>query len=396
MFASSFYSVSVLAQTSNPITDFFNWLRTLFGIQYTALQTTGGLCTQNSDCLSNYCSGIPNTITLTTNQLMSSSGYYGTVMCPSTAYQCKITVNNCPNNYLPSYSATSNAPWTVFTNPLAVSGSSTTYVTCSANNGLSTSVGSAVYSATANLYGTCTGYVAPVCGNGVKESGEICEIGTTNVQTIASTQNNCQGTIQQTQSCLSDCSGYTSWSDVPNSFVKSDKCCGITCQQQTATCNSYCSGSNYCSYSSLTATCTPSCSNGICGSCTASCGTPSCTQTKGHCGVTCSLNSDCQSVTKTCDNYCDSSGQWCVYLQPSKVCNPSCSSGQCTGCDSSVLNSICGTPTCSFVSGKCSATCTPGTTQSCGNCGIRTCTSSAQWGDCVSQQNLCGSGYICQ
>jgi len=232
------------------------------------------------------------------------------------------------------------------------------------------------------------------CGDGILQSNEICDTSINNgirYQTVSTIQNGCVGTKQQKSTCLSDCSGWTGWSDVPGSFVQTDKCCGVSCSPTTAQCNSFCSGSQWCVYSSSVVSCTPTCnpSTGLCGSCQAACGTPSCSLTKGQCGVSCSSDADCTIKTTPCPEKCDESyPRKYVSAVPSQTCYPNCVNGACTDC-----TSICPYASGSYVIGKCGANCV--SDQSCGDCGVNKCVDGILQG-CQPQQNLCGSGYVCQ
>jgi len=75
-----------------------------------------------------------------------------------------------------------------------------------------------------------------------------------------------------------------------------------------------------------------------------------------------------------------------------QTCSSSCSWGSCTGtgtCTPGATQSCgnCGTQTCSSSCswGSCTGTgtCTPGATQSCGNCGTQTCSNSCVWDSCL-------------
>jgi len=339
---------------ASPIDDFFNWLRSLFGMPYT-IATVG-------------CVAQPS-------RKLSTPGNPYTFICNFD--KCTIDSVVC---------TVGGASSTTQGTELAKGGSIT--ISCK-----STTSGALLgtYSITVTEY-VCT----PYCGNGVVESNEICDTskqyasGCTDCslkyQTVTSMQGGCQGTVQQKSLCMADCMGWGGWSDVSGTFTQTYKCCGVSCSPTTAQCNPSCSGSLWCTYSSSVASCTPTCSNGVCGSCSAACGTPSCSLTKGQCGVSCSSNSDCTAKTTVCPEKCD--GRKYVASVPSQSCYPTCVNGACTDC-----SSICPYVAGSYIVGKCGANCVAD--QACGNCGVNKCVDGILQG-CQPQPSQCGSGYECK
>jgi len=177
-------------------------------------------------------------------------------------------------------------------------------------------------------------------------------------------------------------------------------CCFNNADSNKPSCSSYCasySGKWYWNYNG-----SPSCgSNGwVCNfssyQCTASgCCDAACDVSKGGCYPN-PNNSKCTSNTcsQTYYDYC-SAKKLVEYdndctddsTTVTDSCNNTCQSDcSCTNCSPD-----CGPPgtTTHCCKGVCGAECSDGETQSCGNCGTKTCQSDCTWGACVADASKC-------
>jgi hypothetical protein len=95
-----------------------------------------------------------------------------------------------------------------------------------------------------------------------------------------------------------------------------------------------------------------------------------------------------------CPKYCEDAK--CVACPSGSDCQPG-QTADCTTLDGYVGYKEC-EDSCiwSDCAKKIGVVCKFGETQACGECGIRTCTATGNWGACQPIQSQCGVGYVCQ
>jgi hypothetical protein len=290
------------------------------------------------------------------------------------------------------------------------------------------------------------------CGDGIVQEnlGEECEYPNTNNNQYCASQSawECQGKRYGVRPAVGDCDAVCQCQMQPFTYSCVQGQCGAECSDsdtipcttadgipgikkclndctmsetcyQTGVCkpgSKHCSGDfveicspdgkqwqrQYpaCSYGCSGGECNKKCGDGIINQDFEICDPPA--ANSGQCPQTTSECSDKKTGVRdaygTCNSGCGCDYDDFTYSCIKGQCGAECSDGETdTTC---TVDGVPGERSCQAgcTWGACQPTgvCVPGTTEPCGDCGIKTCSQSGAWGACQKVENQCGDGYECK